>query len=318
MSGRVLLADVGGTNARFTLLENGRLGSITSINVVDHPRFDQALAAFLGGDEGQTTISGALLAVAGPVESDRAAITNSGWVIDAVELRSMLGIAQIRLINDFAAIAWSLPHLSAADLLALGTGARVPEAPAVVLGPGTGLGLACFLPRADGAIVLGTEGGHATLPAVSPRDDAVISHLRRRFGHVSAERVISGPGLVNLYEALAAIEQCDAPPRSGSEITNAALNGTCAICREALSLFCAMLGTVAGNAALSFGARGGIYIGGGIAPRIASFLATSQFRTRFDAKGRFQSYMQSIPASVIMHPAPAFLGMQALAAQTFV
>ena len=143
----------------------------------------------------------------------------------------------------------------------------------------------------------------------------MIAHLRERFGHVSVERALSGPGLVNLYQSLAAIDHLSAPPRKPSEITEAALRGSCPTSREALDMFCAMLGTVAGNAALTFDARNGIYIGGGIVPRLSEYLARSQFRARFEAKGRFQSYVAAIPCWVIMHPAPAFLGLQRLARQ---
>jgi glucokinase len=151
------------------------------------------------------------------------------------------------------------------------------------------------------------------LAATSSRDDAIIGHLRREFGHVSAERVISGPGLQHLYRAIVALDGVDAPPRNASEITKAALAGVCPVAREALEQFCAMLGTVAGSAALMFGARGGIYIGGGIAPRITDFLARSEFRARFESKGRLRAYLASIPTSVIVHPAATFLGLRSLA-----
>jgi glucokinase len=317
MPERVLLGDIGGTNARFAFVDGARLGPTASVEVKDYPRFDQAVVAFLGRAGARTPVAGAVLAVAGAVEKDHASITNSPWVIDAAELRSVFGFEHVRIINDFEAIAWSLPHLAATDLFPIGGGERVAEAPAVVLGPGTGLGLACFVPRADESIVISTEGGHVTLPGISPREDAVIAHLRDRFDHVSAERAVSGPGLANLYEALGAVSGVAVPARSGVEITDAALNGSCIFSREALDMFCAMLGTVAGNAALTFGARGGIYIGGCIAPRITEYLARSQFRTRFEAKGRFRTYVAAISSSVIVHPEPAFIGLQWLARQTF-
>ncbi|MBV9064946.1 MAG: glucokinase, partial [Methylobacteriaceae bacterium] len=259
-------------------------------------------------------VSRAALGVAGVVESNHASITNSPWVIDAAELQRQRGIERVRIVNDFEAIAWSVPRLTLADLYEIGAGKRVVAAPAVVLGPGTGLGLACFVPR-PAAVVIAGEGGHVTLPATSPREDAVIAHLRARFDHVSAERAISGPGLVNLYEAIGARRNAAVQPRSGVEITNAALDGSCTVCREALDMFCAMLGTIAGNAALTFGARGGVYIAGGIAPRITEFLARSPFRESFESKGRFRPYLAAIATSVIIHPEPAFVGLSALAAQ---
>lgn len=313
VAGPILLGDIGGTNARFALLELNRLSAIDSMLVTNHPQFADALKTFLIRHRDQARLSGALLAVAGPVEDGRCELTNSPWVIDAAELRKTFGWPQVRVVNDFEAIAWSLPHFAPSDLFAIGGGRAVPTAPAVVLGPGTGLGLACLVPRADGAIVLSTEGGHVTLPATCRREDMVIEQLRERFGHVSAERVLSGEGLVNLYQAIASIDRHSAIERHPSEITAAALDGSCSVCREVLDLFCAMLGTFAGNATLTFAARGGVYIAGGVAPRIAEYLAKSQFRSRFEAKGRFGAYLSAIPTWVIVHPEPAFVGLQHLA-----
>jgi glucokinase len=254
-----------------------------------------------------------MLGVAGPVENGQCTLTNSSWVINAAELRKTFGWTHVRIINDFEAIAWSLPHLAPSDLYMVGRGKAVPTAPAAVLGPGTGLGLACLVPRPDGAIVMASEGGHATLPGSSPREDAIIAHLRERYEHVSAERVLSGGGLVNLYQAIGSIDRLSVMERSAAEITAAALDGICPICRQALDMFCAMLGTIAGNAALTFAARGGVYIAGGIAPRIVDYLANSPFRRRFEAKGRFKAYLSGIPTGVIIHSEPTLVGLQCLA-----
>jgi glucokinase len=313
MPERILLADIGGTNARFACLDGGRLGPVASVAVADYPRFDQAVTAFLSRRGEGTPVSAAVFAVAGPVEGNHASLTNSSWVIDAAELQNAFSLQHVRIINDFEAIAWSVPGLAPNDLFPIGNGERAMEAPAVVLGPGTGLGLACFLRRPNGSIVISTEGGHVTLPGTSRREDAVIAQLRDRFDHVSAERAVSGPGLANLYEALGALDGAAVPSRSGMEITDAALEGSCTLSREALDMFCAMLGTIAGNAALTFGARGGVFIGGGITPRITDYLARSQFRARFEAKGRFRSYVAGISSSVIVHPEPAFIGLRSLA-----
>jgi glucokinase len=162
-------------------------------------------------------------------------------------------------------------------------------------------------------MVVASEGGHATLPATSVREDAVLDHLRKRFGHVSAERVLSGPGVENLYQSIAALDGIDAPMRNAAEITDAALQGTCPTSRASLDMFCAMLGGFAGNVALTYGARGGVYIAGGIAPRILDYLAKSEFRRRFEQKGRLHSYLEAIPSQVIVHPAATFLGLTSLA-----
>ena len=312
---RVLLGDIGGTNARFALITDEQLGPIETLRVADYPDLEGTLAAFLSRHRGGLPISGAVLAVAGAVEANRSMLTNSGWIIDAGRLEKAFNFQDVRVVNDFKALAWSLPFLTPLDLFAIGGGERAAAAPAVVLGPGTGLGLACFMPRSRDPLAVTTEAGHATLPGANAREDAVIAHLRERFGHVSVERALCGPGLVNLYQSLAAIDHLVVPPRKPSEITEAALRGSCPTSREAVDMFCAMLGTVAGNAALTFDARGGVYIGGGIAPRIREYLACSQFRARFEAKGRFQAYVAAIPSWVIIHPDPAFIGLQRLARQ---
>jgi len=308
-----LLGDIGGTNARFALVTDERLEPVETLPVADYPDIEQALAAFLDRHRNRRPIFGAVLAVAGAVEANRSMLTNSGWVIDAARLGERFGLPGVRVINDFEAVAWSLPYLAPRDLFAIGGGRRVADAPAVALGPGTGFGLACFVPRSCGPLVVTTEAGHATLPGADAREDAVIAHLRERFGHVSVERALSGPGLVNLYQALAAIDRLSVPSRKPSEITDAALHGSCRTSRGAVDMFCAMLGTVAGNAALTFEARGGVYIGGGVVPRLSEYLARSQFRARFEAKGRFRAYVAAIPSCVIMYPDPAFIGLQRFA-----
>jgi glucokinase len=311
-TGQILLADIGATNARFALLRKGQgIGPVRTLAVADHPQFTDAVTAFLADQ--RAPLGGAILAVAGPVEGERAVMTNCPWIVDAAELRRVLGVSAVRVINDFEATALSLPALQPAHVAALGGGRAVAGAPMVVLGPGTGLGLACHVPRDGAPVVIATEGGHATLPASSAREDAVIEWLRRRFGHVSAERALSGHGLENLYRALAALDGASVPERDATAITQAGVAGTCPVSRAALDMFCALLGTFAGNAALSFGARGGVFIAGGIAPRIIDHLAKSELRARFDAKGRFRAYMEAIPVSVIVHPDYAFIGLRSLA-----
>jgi glucokinase len=309
----VLLGDIGATNARFALLSNGTLGPIEWFAVAEFAQFTDAVDAFVVRHCGDVSVREALLAVAGPVADDRCMLTNCRWTIDAPDLRARFRFARIHILNDFEAIALSLPQLTAADIYPLGGGAAVSGEPVVVLGPGTGLGVACFVPASPNPVVIASEGGHATMAATSPREDAIINHLRREFGHVSAERVISGMGIEHLYHAVVALDEVDAPQRSASEITKAALDGNCPISRAALELFCAVLGTIAGNVALTFGARGGVYIAGGIAPRLTDFLARSEFRARFESKGRLRTYLVSIPTSVITHPSATFLGLRSIA-----
>jgi glucokinase len=307
---QTLLADIGATNARFALLRRGEMSPVRTLAVADYPQFTDAVAAFLA--EQGAPLAGAVLAVAGPVEHERVVMTNCPWVIDAADLRRVLGISAVRVINDFEATAWSLAALAPDHVAAVGAGSAVKGAPMVVLGPGSGLGLASHVPRADAPVVIATEGGHVTLPASSAREDAVIAWLRGRFGHVSAERALSGPGLENLYRAIAALDGAAVAERDATAITQAGVAGTCPVSRAALDMFCALLGTFAGNAALSFGARGGVFIAGGIAPRIVDYLLKSELRARFDGKGRLRAYMETIPLNVIVHPDYAFIGLKSL------
>jgi len=307
-----LLGDIGATNVRFALLSNGVLGPIKWFTVADFPRFTDAVTAFLDCHCRHVSVRGALLAVAGPVANDRCMLTNSAWTIDASELCAAFSFAKVHILNDFEATALSLPLLTAADLYPVGGGKAVLGTPMAVLGPGSGLGVACFVPGSQSSIVIASEGGHATMAAISDREDAIIDYLRRQFGHVSAERVVSGSGLENLYRAVIAVDGIEAPKRNAAEITNAALDG-CQVARAALDLFCAMLGTFAGNVALMFGARGGVFIAGGIAPRLTEYIARSEFRARFEHKGRFRQYLASIPSSIIVHPAATFMGLRSIA-----
>jgi glucokinase len=310
---RVLLGDIGATNARFAFLSQGVLGPVRNFTVADFPHFTDVVDAFLDGDYRSGTGHEAVLAIAGPVSAGRCILTNCSWIIDQHELCRALGFAKVRLCNDFEAVARSLPHLTTTDLFRVGGGEPLLGAPMAVLGPGTGLGVACLVPASNDPAVIASEGGHATMAATSPREEAIIDYLRRQFGHVSAERVVSGSGLENLYRAVVALDGVDAPKRSAPEITKAGLDGTCPISRMALELFCGMLGTIAGNVGLIFGARGGVYIAGGIAPRITDFIAQSEFRARFESKGRFRTYLQSIPTGIIIHPTATFIGLRTLA-----
>ena len=311
--GKVLLADIGGTNARFAVLAGGTFGMVAHMAVRDYGSFREALGVYLGGLPEAGKIRGAILAAAGVVQNGHCALTNSSWVIDAGELRAAHGFSIVRLINDFEAVAWALPVLSPDQLLQIGGGQPVAGAPLAALGPGTGLGMAVSIPHATGDLVLSSEGGHATMAGSSSQEDAVIAHLRRRFGHVSAEHVLSGRGLENLHEALAALDNLPLPRRAAAEITRAGVEGTCQTSRATIDMFCAMLGTVAGNLALTLGARGGIFIGGGILRHMPDYLVRSPFRARFEDKGRLGKYLEPIPAYLILDEDAAFTGLRALA-----
>jgi glucokinase len=308
----VLLGDIGATNARFACLVEGALGPIKWIEVASHPTIGDAVEHFLQSEPRDAPVVRALLAVAGPVKGGRCTFTNCPWIIDGRDMQERFEFRSVQIVNDFEATALSLPRLAKHDLRSIGEGRGWPGAPMVVLGPGSGLGVAGLVQNSAGHVVVPTEGGHATMAANSSREDAILNALRQRYGHVSAERVLSGPGIENLYEVIAALDGAAAPLSNAAQITVAALNGACPISLEALDMFCAMLGAFAGNLALTYGARGGVYIAGGIAPRILDFLTNSEFRRRFEQKGRFAAYLEAIPTQVIVHPAATFLGLTAL------
>jgi glucokinase len=309
----LLIADIGGTNGRFALLdeEAGGVGPLHRAKLDQHASVADAICSFLEAHGDGRTPRGAVLAVAGPVSANRVRLTNRKWVVDGTEIAAALGIGAVRVVNDFAAVSWSLPVLTRSDLIPLGgDDAGEPGEPMAVLGPGTGLGVGAFLPP-DHALV--TEGGHASLPAHDAREAAVIEWLRARHGHVSAERLLSGMGLENIHAALAAIDGATVPQRDAAAVTEAALSGACAICRETLSMFCTVLGGVAGDLALLYGARGGVFIAGGILPRFPEFLAASGFRARFEAKGRFREWLRPVPTYLVTRLDAAMLGLAALA-----
>lgn len=304
-----VLADIGGTHARFALARADGFGAIVTLRTADYPQAGAAVQAFLEQAGLPSPPSVAALACAGPVENGRVQLTNSDWRIDADEIRAELGFEDVLLVNDFASIAWAVPVLEPADLHPIGGGEAVAGAPAVVLGPGTGLGVAGYLPhRGEETVVVG-EGGHVSMPPATDREAEVLAVARNELGHVSAERFLSGEGLVRLYEILAGLDGIDAPARTASEITDAAAAPGSSLCGAAFAMFCDMLGTVAGNLALTFGARGGVYIAGGIVPKTRAQFAGARFRERFEAKGRFRDYLARIPTSIVLHPEPAFLGL---------
>jgi glucokinase len=310
-SDRVLLADIGGTNARFALMSGREIGAIDHLKVADFPSITEAIATFLQRHAPNRRPDAAVLGVAGPVENNCCTITNSGWLVEGARLEQAFGLDVVRLLNDFEAVAWSLPELQPQDVYPLGEQRSIAGASMLALGPGTGFGAACLFFSDGRPFVATTEAGHATLPATSDRETEVIARLRYRFGHVSIERVLSGTGLENLYQALASIDGVAAPARDAAAITKAALEGNCDVCQATLGMFCSFLGAVAGDLALTFAARGGVYISGGIVPRFADRLIRSSFRKQFECKGRFESYLRDIPTRVVIRPDESFIGLKA-------
>jgi glucokinase len=308
-----LVGDIGATNARFGLMSpQHALLHHRTFACEDHATIEDALVLYLGEHGGLPTPRLGALAIASAITGDRIAMTNHPWSFSVAALRSRLGFERFEVINDFTAVALALPRLGAADRLAIGGGSPVAGAPLGVLGAGSGLGVSGLIPAGARWIPLTGEGGHVTMAPADERESAVISHLRRQFDHVSAERLLSGPGLVNIYNSLAAAAGVPARGYTAAEITDPATGAVDPLCRESTNLFCAMLGTVAGNLALTLGARGGIYIAGGIAPRLGRSFPASPFRERFEAKGRMRPYLAAIPTYLVVHPFPAFVGCAAL------
>lgn len=308
-----LLADVGGTRTRFALLTDGEVGPIESVRTGAYASIHDAVHHFLNGQAASTVVDQAVIAAAGPVAGGRCKLTNARWIVDAQGLRQALHLRSVRLVNDLEALAWAVPHFAADDLVAVGDGSAVGGEPVAVIAPGTGLGLACYLPGASSRVVA-SEAGHATLAATDAGDATILSMLRQRFGHVSAERVLSGAGLMNLQATLAMEESRESGTATPEEIVRGAVYGSAGD-TAVLELFCDFLGSFAGDIALTFGARGGVLFGGGIAPHILPVLAGSSFRSRFAAKGRFSDYVAQIPTAVIVRPEPTFVGLAALAAR---
>ncbi|MGD9615496.1 MAG: glucokinase [Alphaproteobacteria bacterium] len=311
-----LVGDIGATNARFGLVAPGGALLYTSTYASDDfATIDDAIRAFLDSRGELPGPRLGALAIAAAITGDRISMTNHPWSFSVTALRDRLGFERLVAINDFAAVAMAVPLLEKDDRLPIGGGAPVAHRTIAVLGPGSGLGTSGLVPMGPREnfewVALSGEGGHATMAPASERESAVLDLMRARFDHVSAERVISGPGLVNLYTTLAALDGVPAMPYTPAQITDPEIGEQDALCREATAMFCAMLGTVAGNLALTLGAQGGVYIGGGIAPKLGSRLAASDFRERFEAKGRMRPYLAAIPTYIITHSLPAFLGCAA-------
>ena len=313
-----LVADVGGTNARFAVAsDEGSISLATRYSVDQYPSIEQALSAFLDevlahgyGD----TPDAACFALAGPIEGDEVRFTNSTWVASRSRLSRALGGSAVVFLNDFAAIGHAIPHLESTDWVQMGGGASRVDYPIVVLGPGTGLGVCTLVGTKHGVTVIEGEGGHADFAPTNKEEALVLDVLSARFGRVSIERLLSGDGLLNIYGALMELERLSSGQSGGSvvadpsDVSALALAGSDPVAVRALTMFCNILGSVAGNLALTLGAKAGVYIAGGIPGRILSFLETSDIRARFEAKGRFQSYLQNIPLRVVIKEDLGLLG----------
>jgi glucokinase len=307
-----LIADIGGTNARFALLRGQDIDDEKVLACADHASLVHAVEFYLdsvGATSAQRRPREAAMAIAGPITGDHIRMTNHVWEFSAATTRRQLELSRLIFMNDFTALAMSLRHLPPQELEPIGGGRAVLGSTIALLGPGTGLGVSGLVPSGEHWIPLQGEGGHVTLAVMNEREIAVLARLRQRFSHVSAERVLSGPGLVNLYDALCAVEGVVPDVVTPKEVTERALAGSCRLSLETVSMFCGLLGTMSGNLVLTLGAVGGLYIGGGIVPQLGSFFANSSFRDRFEDKGRYADYLADVPIYVIRTALPAFIGL---------
>ena len=307
-----LLADIGGTNARFAW-QAAPGAPITDVQVLPgahYPTLQAAMHAYLDG-LGRGAPAAVAIAIANPITGDMVRMTNHDWAFSQSAVKAEFGLRTLRLLNDFTALALALPDLPAAELRQVGGGEAVPGVAMGLVGAGTGLGVSGLLPDGHGGWVpLEGEGGHVTLPATTARERTVMDGLIRRYGHASAERVCCGQGLVDTCAILCEADGVTVQGLdSASAVSEAALKAGHPQALETLNIFCAMLGSVAGNLALTLGARGGVYVGGGIVPRLGAWFDTSPFRERFDNKGRFTRLLQGMPVWVITSAqSPALLG----------
>jgi glucokinase len=305
-----LVGDVGGTNARLALIEAPGAAPVglAAFRCAEHASLQDVLHRYLDAAAAPWP-RWCAIGIANPIVGDQVQMTNHSWSFSIEGVRREFGFERLLVINDFTALALSLPALRASDLKQVGGGAPVDGAPVGLVGPGTGLGVSGLVRMsARGQVIpINGEGGHMTLAPMDDEEGLVIAALRRRFGHVSAERAVSGPGLRNLYEAVCEVRGVAVQAFDPPAISAQAMAAGDAQCTAALTLFCSFLGNVAGNVALLLGARAGLYIGGGIVPRLSDWFDRSPFRVQFEAKGRFAGYLQQIPTYVVQAAMPPAL-----------
>ncbi|WP_045728050.1 glucokinase family protein [Xanthomonas sp. GPE 39] len=305
-----IAADVGGTHVRIGLVARATSsGAAAAVELLDYrkyrcadyPGLAEIIAEFLSGLSGPTPTHGVIASAGYALEDGRIITTNLPWTLSPPEIRERLGMQALHLVNDFEAVAYAAASMDASEVLHLTGPRRAQRGPALVIGPGTGLGAAVWIPTACGAVVLATEAGHAALPAGSALELELVQRLLRTRGYVHVEHFLSGPGLINLYGALCELRQATPVHTEPSAITAAALAGDDALAHEALSAFCGLLGSVVGDMALLYGIHSGIYLAGGFLPQIADFLAASPFVERYLNKGAMRPALEQIPVKLVEH-----------------
>ena len=315
---RSLAVDLGGTHVRFRLLgDRIHPAPVHVVETAGVGSFEDAVERWRVRSGVHEPLDAIAVAAAGPVAGGRARVTNLDWALDAEAIARTCGARRCLLVNDVTAIAWALPSLHREDLRTLAAGSPDDGAARAVLAPGTGLGVSGLVPTAAGEFAaIEGEGGHRTLAAENPREWAIVTSLAERFGHASAERALSGPGIEAIWGAISAIEAARYErARTAAEIACDAFEGHDPIARETVAVFTGFLGAVAGDLALTLGARAGVYIAGGIVPAWGEHFDARRFLDRFHAKGRFRAYLSAVPVHVVTHAHPGLVGVEHLLAR---
>jgi len=320
----IIVADIGGTNARFALAHRAKLGSAQGLShtrefsTAEFNTFAECLSQYLDQlnlDDGDQQPTAACFAVAGAVGQSVTELTNVKWSLCPQALRRDYDLKQVEVVNDFAALASAIPYLSTEDVIVLQAGAEdyTEEKHAVkaVVGPGTGLGVAALMKQENSWAPLASEGGHRSFSPETDLEMALYKTVRSNTNYACVEQFISGSGLQNIYQGLHSVYDKPLVPRQPHEIAADATSGRCELAQQALSIFCAQLGSICGDTALTFGARAGLYLGGGIPPKIQDFLIASDFLQRFNNKGKQSEYVKNIAVKLIIKETPALLGAAA-------
>ncbi|WP_412775809.1 glucokinase [Thalassospira lucentensis] len=303
-----LVGDIGGTNARFAWLDDaGNPHTPMTLSVREYATIGDAMRDFMVKTD-CADLREFAVAVACPAMADEIKFTNNPWVFSKDALKAEFNLDRLVVVNDFTGLAMSVPYLGGEDLITLFDGPGRPGLPLAVIGAGTGLGVSGLLPHEGHWLPIQGEGGHVSLPAVDELDFEIVKFLTHELGRVSAERILSGMGIENLYRALAAIDGLDVAPKNAAEVVDGALQQNDPLCRKVLDRFCLFMGGVAGDLVLTLGAFDGVFIGGGIGPRIADYMKQSGLKERMIAKGRFHDLMNDVPVRLMTAKYPALIG----------
>ena len=303
-----VVVDLGGTNIRFAVcdLETGKLSQLEELVCADFSTLEEVLTQYFSTLHSE--VKNLCIGIACPVEGDQVTMTNLSWEFSQRTLKDKLNLNSLYVINDYTAISLAVPFLSPEERIQIGGGEAESEGVTAVFGPGTGLGVSHIVKSADKWVNLPGEGGHTSFTANTREQAEVLFLLQEQFGHVSAERILSGQGLVNIYQSLCAVAKQTPKFELPKEVSKAGLDGSCDIARRTMEVFCQVMGSFAGNLALNLNCTGGVYIAGGIVMRFIEFFQASEFRSFFEEKGRFKAQLSGIPTFLITNTNPGLLG----------